>query len=105
MDKQERLWVELDQALYEWISKIHKSRAWCRQRKEDTSPQISGLTGAQIEPTPIRSRELCYSCKEPWELDHRCKGKGRVHYIEVHYDSDEDDAYGDEAIDTSLEKS
>lgn len=25
----------------------------------------------------------CYDCKEPWESSHRCKGKGKVHYIEV----------------------
>jgi hypothetical protein len=39
----------------------------------------------------LKSKELCYSCKEPWELDHRCRGKGKVYYIEVHYDSDDDE--------------
>jgi hypothetical protein len=29
----------------------------------------------QRDPTPIRSMELCYSCKAPWEPDHRCRGK------------------------------
>jgi len=37
--------------------------------------------------------------------DHRCMGKGRVHYTEVHYYSDEEDVYEDEALDASLEKS
>jgi hypothetical protein len=71
--------------------------------KVDTSPHASGLKGAQMEPTTIRSRELFYICKNPWELDHRCRGKGRVHYIEVHYDSDDEDVYEDAALDASLE--
>jgi len=29
--------------------------------------------------------------------------KGRVHYIEVHYDSDDEDLYEDAALDASLE--
>jgi hypothetical protein len=41
---------------------------------------------AQRNPTPIRSTQLCYSCKVPWEPDHRCRGKGKKHIIEVHYD-------------------
>ena len=40
-------------------------------------------------PTPNRSTQRCYSCKVPWEPDHRCKGK--KHIIEVHYDSDDED--------------
>jgi hypothetical protein len=86
MDNQEKLRAKLEQSIHEWISELHKIRAWCT---EDTSLATSGLKEAQLEPTPIRSKELCYSCKEPWEPDHRCRGKGRVHYIEVHYDSDE----------------
>jgi hypothetical protein len=27
----------------------------------------------------------------PWEPDHRCRGKGQKHIIEVHYDSDDED--------------
>jgi hypothetical protein len=42
-------------------------------------------------PTPSRSMQLCYSCKVPWEPDHRCRGKGKKHIIEVHYDSDDED--------------
>jgi hypothetical protein len=36
--------------------------------------------------------QLCYSCKVPWEPDHRCRGKGKKHIIEVHYDSDDEDS-------------
>jgi hypothetical protein len=64
MDNQEKLRVKLEQGIYEWISELHKIRAWC---KEDTSLPASRLKEAQLESTTIRSRELCYSCKEPWE--------------------------------------
>jgi hypothetical protein len=40
----------------------------------------------------------------PWEPDHRCRGKGKKHIIEVHYDS-EDEACEDGSIDAYLEKS
>ena len=30
---------------------------------------------AQSNPTSIRSRQRCYSCKVPWEPDHRCRAK------------------------------
>jgi hypothetical protein len=44
----------------------------------------------------IRRKKLCYSCKESWEPGHRCMGKGKVHYIEVV--SDEEDDGDDEGI-------
>jgi hypothetical protein len=47
---------------------------------------------AYRNPTPIRSTQVCYSCKVPWEPDHRCRGKGKKHIIEVHYDSDDEDS-------------
>jgi hypothetical protein len=47
---------------------------------------------AHRNPTPITSTQLCYSCKVPWEPDHRCRGKGKKHIIEVHYDSDDEDS-------------
>ena len=59
---------------------------------------------AQRNPTPIRSTQLCYSCKVPWEPDHRCRGKGKKHIIEVCYDND-DEACEDGAIDAPLEQS
>ena len=45
---------------------------------------------AQNNPTPIRSMQHCYSCKVPWEPDHRCRGKGKKHTIEAHHDSDDE---------------
>jgi hypothetical protein len=40
----------------------------------------------------------------PWELDHRCRGRGKKHIIEVHYDSD-DEVCEDAEIDAYLEQS
>jgi hypothetical protein len=39
----------------------------------------------------LRRKKLFFSCKEPWELGHRCMGKGKVHYIEVLSDEEDDD--------------
>jgi hypothetical protein len=32
-------------------------------------------------------KNLCFSCRDPWVLGHRCMGKGEIHYIEVAADS------------------
>jgi hypothetical protein len=58
----------------------------------------------QRDPTPIRSTQLCYSCKAPWEPDHRCRGKDLKHTIEAHYDR-EDEVCVDGAIDVDSEQS
>jgi hypothetical protein len=31
--------------------------------------------------------KLCFSCRDPWVLRHRCMGKGEIHYIKVAADS------------------
>jgi hypothetical protein len=59
---------------------------------------------AQRNPTPIRSMQLCYSCKVPWEPDHRCRGKGKKHIVEVREDND-DEACEDGSIEAYLEQS
>jgi hypothetical protein len=41
----------------------------------------------------------------PWEPNHRCRGKGKTHIIEVHYDSEDEEVYEDVAIDAYLEHS
>jgi hypothetical protein len=28
-------------------------------------------------------KKLCFNCRDPWFPDHRCMGKGEIHYIEV----------------------
>ena len=40
----------------------------------------------------------------PWEPNHRCRGRGKKHIIEVHYDSD-DEVCEDAKIDAYLEHS
>jgi hypothetical protein len=57
----------------------------------------------QRNPTPSRSTQPCYSCKGPWEPDHRCRGKDPKHTIEAHYDS-EDESCEDGSIDAYLEQ-
>jgi hypothetical protein len=39
----------------------------------------------------LRKNKLYFSCKEPWKLGHRRMGRGKVHYIEVHSNSDEEE--------------
>jgi hypothetical protein len=38
----------------------------------------------------LRRKKLCFSCKVPWEPGHRCIGKGKVHYIEMLSDEEDD---------------
>jgi hypothetical protein len=75
-----------------WVEETERKRAIVARWKE-----------AQSNPTPIRSTQLCYSCKVPWEPDHRCRGKGKKHIIEVHYESD-DEVCEDGVIDVYLEQ-
>jgi hypothetical protein len=60
----------------------------------------------QRNPTPSRSMQRCYSCKVPWEPDHRCRGKGKKHIIDVHYDRDDEDSeQSDDDNDSCIEAS
>jgi hypothetical protein len=31
----------------------------------------------------LMRKKLCFSCRDPWVLGHKCMGKGEIHYIEV----------------------
>jgi transposase InsO family protein len=42
----------------------------------------------------LRRKQLCYTCKEPWNPSHKCMGCGQVHYIEVTSDNEEEDDFG-----------
>jgi hypothetical protein len=42
----------------------------------------------------LRRKQLCFTCKEPWEPGHKCMGKGKVHYIEVISDDEEEEEMG-----------
>jgi hypothetical protein len=45
----------------------------------------------KLQKRELRRKQLCYTCKDPWELGHRCMGKGKIHYIEVLSDSEDED--------------
>jgi hypothetical protein len=75
-----------------WVNKAEENRARATRWRE-----------AQIN-TPIRSKQRCYSCKVPWEPNHRCRSKGKKHIIEVHYDSEDEEMHGDATIDSYLEQ-
>jgi hypothetical protein len=39
----------------------------------------------------LMRRKLCFTYKDPWVPDHRCMGKGQIHYIEVPAETDEEE--------------
>jgi hypothetical protein len=39
----------------------------------------------------LRRKQLCFTCKEPWNPTHKCMGRGQVHYIEVTSDNEEEE--------------
>jgi hypothetical protein len=42
----------------------------------------------------LRRKQLCFTCKEPWDPTHKCMGKGKAHYIEViSVDEEDEDFY------------
>jgi hypothetical protein len=41
----------------------------------------------------LRRKQLCFTCKEPWNPSHKCMGHGQVHYIEVTSDNEEEEDY------------
>jgi hypothetical protein len=55
----------------------------------------------------LRRKQLCFTCKEPWNPSHKCMGHGQVQYIEVTSDNDEEEDCGqiqnieDETIETT----
>jgi len=41
------------------------------------------------EKNELMRKNLCFTCREPWELGHRCMGRVKIHYIEA-ISNDED---------------
>jgi hypothetical protein len=39
----------------------------------------------------LRRKQLCFTCKEPWNPAHKCMDRGQVHYIEVTSDNEEEE--------------
>ncbi len=56
-----------------------------RDRPPPKKPSLDEATRQEL-----RRKKLCFNCKGPWEPGHRCLGKGKIHYIEVVSD-DEDE--------------
>jgi hypothetical protein len=47
----------------------------------------------------LMRKKLCFTCKDPWVPGHKCTGRGKIHYIEVAADSDEEEQ-GNQAQDS-----
>jgi hypothetical protein len=60
-------------------------------KSRDTRPMDKGK-GKLDEATrrDLRRKKLFFTYKEPWQPVHRCLGKGKIHYIEVMYDNEEE---------------
>jgi hypothetical protein len=41
----------------------------------------------------LRRKQLCFTCKEPWNPSHKCMGRGQVHYIEVTSNNEEEEDF------------
>ena len=50
----------------------------------------------------LRRKTFCFSCQEPWVSGHKCV-KGKAHYIEVFFESDEEMVEKDEMLDGEYE--
>jgi hypothetical protein len=61
------------------------SKLFLPQRNKDKNPfqkEWSGKHKMDEETRrELRRKKLCFSCKEPWELGHRCMGNGKVHFV------------------------
>jgi hypothetical protein len=66
-------------------------------RGRDTKKMDKGK-GKMDEATrrELRRKQLCFTCKESWQPGHKCWSKGKIHYIEVVSDS-EDESDGEES--------
>jgi hypothetical protein len=86
---------------FQWFLS-YKNPSWSKKKIAGGLKEIEEIRAAfgwnttptrrekQRNPTPSRSTQLCYSCKVPWEPDHRCRGKGKKHIVEVREDSDDE---------------
>jgi hypothetical protein len=67
------------------------SKPFLPQRDQDRKPFQRGWKGKENLDDDTRRelmrKKLCFSCRDPWVLGHRCMGKGEIHYIEVATDN------------------
>lgn len=59
-----------------------------KEKDNKPPPKKSSLDEATRQ--ELRRKKLCFTYKEPWELGHRCLGRGKIHYIEVMSDNEEE---------------
>jgi hypothetical protein len=52
----------------------------------------------------LMRKKLCFNCRDPLVLGHRCMGKGEIHYIEVAVDSVDSEEEEHDSGSTSSEK-
>jgi hypothetical protein len=74
--------------------------------RDQKNPQREWKGKQKLEENTRRElmmKKLCFSCRDPWVLGHRCMGKGQIHYIEVELDSEEEDEEIGAQADSDLE--
>lgn len=55
----------------------------------------------------LRRKKLYFTCRETWTPDHRCLGKGKIHFVEVHSEEEEEveePQEGDNSVDSEEEE-
>jgi hypothetical protein len=69
------------------------------QREWKGKPKLNDDTRQELS-----RKKICFSCRDPWVLRHRCMGKGEIHYIDMaanNVDSEEEEK---DSGSTSLEE-
>jgi hypothetical protein len=84
------------------------SKPFVPQRDRDTKPFQREWKGKEKLDDETRRelmrKKLCFSCRDPWVLGHRCVGKGEIHYIEVATDSVDSEEEEQDSGSTSSEE-
>jgi hypothetical protein len=88
----------------------HFSKPFVPQRDRDRKPFQREWKGKENLDDETRQelmrKKLCFNCRDPWVLGHRCMGKGEIHYIEVATDNvDSEEEEQDNGSTSSKEES
>ena len=86
------------------------SKPFFPQRDRDRNPFQKEWKGKEKLDDETRQelmrKKLCFNCRDPWVLGHRCMGKGEIHYIEVAADNvDSEEEEQDSGSTSSKEES
>lgn len=52
----------------------------------------------------LKRKKLCFTCREPWTPDHRCLGKGKIHYVELLFEDEGEQQEGEDVEDSEKKK-